>query len=212
LPRCPQRSKATLIVDDPCCDRVPIDGDDQTGAVRRFGVQGFTVLWRHETVPAASLTDDPTVIPSMLKAGRLEVDGDGTLVAVHGLAARSTPHRIEHPDGVIHTWCALDAIGIPAALGVDATAITTCPACDSELRVRLDRGTPVDDESLVLWLPDAACDHLVDDFCANANLYCSRDHLASSVTATTAGRPITVTDVAAIGRQTWADASKELHP
>jgi hypothetical protein len=97
---------------DPCCDPVPIDGDDETGALGRFGVEGFAALWRHQHVEAATLTDDPTVIPAMLNAGRLEVDGDGTLVAVHGHAARPTAHRIEHADGVIHTWCALDAIGI----------------------------------------------------------------------------------------------------
>jgi hypothetical protein len=98
----------------------------------------------------------------------------------------------------------------PAALGIDATAITTCPACGTELRVRFDGATLGAGSSLVLWLPDSACEHLVEDFCTHANLYCNDDHLASTVPSASAGRSVTVAEVTAIGRQTWADASKVL--
>jgi hypothetical protein len=98
----------------------------------------------------------------------------------------------------------------PAALGIDATAITTCPACGTELRVRFDGATLGAGSSLVLWLPDSACEHLVEDFCTHANLYCNDDHLASTIPAASPGRPVTVAEVADIGRQTWAEASKVL--
>jgi hypothetical protein len=130
---------------------------------------------------------------------------------VHGLVARTTRHRIEHASGVVHTWCALDAIGIAAALAIDATAVTSCGTCDSELRVVLRGGEPVDTAGpLRLWLPEGPCDHLVADFCNHANLYCSSGHLTATVPRGSTGRMMTVADTAAIGRQTWADAAAAL--
>lgn len=193
---------------DRCCDGIPIEGPDETGVLRRFGVEGFAALWHHQRVMAADLAEDPRVIPTLTSAGRLEVDDEGVLIAVHGLAARPTRHRIEHTGGTIHTWCALDAIGIPAALAITADAITSCAKCGTELHVHLDEGVPSPRANLVLWLPEVACDHLVDDFCRHANLYCSHEHLSAVVPETAVGRSITVNEVADIGRHTWADAAR----
>jgi hypothetical protein len=96
----------------------------------------------------------------------------------------------------------------PAALAIDATALTSCPTCHIELRVELRHGEPVDAEEPVrLWLPEGRCDHLVEDFCDHANLYCSPEHLTPSVAKSSPGRIATVADAAAIGRQTWDDAA-----
>jgi hypothetical protein len=193
------------------CDRgIAIDGPDDSGAVRRFSVKGFVALWGRQRVIAADLFDDPTVIASLTRSGRVEIDDDGILVAVHGLAARPTRHRIEHHDGTTHTWCALDAIGIPAALDLTADAVTSCPTCETELRVHLDQGVPAPHPDVILWLPATTCEHLVNDFCNHANLYCSPAHLATTVPPTSNGTAITVAEVADIGRHTWSDAAKEL--
>ena len=196
---------------DPCCDPVPLDGLDSNPAVEQFGLLGFGALWRGERVLASDLADDQSVIETLTHAGRVEVDDDGVLVGIHGLAARPTRHRIEHDRGVVHTWCALDAIGIPAALGINASAVTCCPTCGAELRVRLVDGQPPDDAAFVLWLPGGSCEHLVEDFCNHANLYCDRDHLETAVQRTP-GQPITVADAAEIGRHTWGDAAAVLAP
>jgi hypothetical protein len=141
-------------------------------AVQRFSVLGFVALWRGETVRATDLAEDPNVIEVLVEAGRVEIDGAGMLVGVQGLVTRTTRHRIEHERGAVHTWCALDAIGIPAALGIAAEAVTSCPTCDAELRVRLVDGQPHEEATFVLWLPEGSCGHLVEDFCNHANLYC----------------------------------------
>lgn len=191
-------------------DGIPIDGPDGSGALRRFGVRGFAALWRHERVLAADLADDPTVVQTLIGSGRVEVDDDGVLVAVHGLVDRPTRHRIEHDDDTINTWCALDAIGIPAALGITADAVTSCATCAVELRVHLDGGAPEDRPHLALWLPATDCGHLVNDFCAHANLYCTRAHLTTDVPSGARGGAISVVEVADIGRATWADIAKEI--
>jgi hypothetical protein len=104
----------------------------------------------------------------------------------------------------------MGAIGIPAALGVEAAAVTSCPTCGTELRVTLHHGAPADECDLRLWLPAGPCAHLVEDFCRHANLYCSTEHLASVVVAGTAGRAVTVAGAAAIGRTMWRDVSTVL--
>lgn len=175
-----------------------------------LGLRGFVALWRGERPRIDALTDDAAAVEALVAAGRLEVDEDGVLVGVHGLVARSTVHRIEHGDGVAHTWCALDAIGIPAALAIDAVAVTGCPACGATLRVVVRHGVPEDDGRLRLWLPGGECTHLVKDFCGHANLYCDAGHLAAAVPAGMPGAAVTVSEAAALGRATWDDVAEEL--
>jgi hypothetical protein len=115
---------------------------EEDEAARRLAVDGFMALWCGERRFIADLTDEPRVVDDLVAAGRLEVDEHGVLIGVHGLVTRPTRHRIAHTEGAVNTWCALDAIGIPAALGIDADAITSCPACEAELRVTLHRGVP----------------------------------------------------------------------
>ncbi len=192
---------------DGCCNDDLLTGPARTPAARALGVDGFAALWRGERPLVADLTDDAATVDTLSSAGRLEVDNHGRLVGVHGLVARPTAHRIDHAGGRVHTWCALDAIGIPAALGIDAIATITSPACGAELPVVLRAGAPADAAEYRLWLPGGDCGHLVDDFCRRANLYCSALHLESEVPPGSPGQAVTVTEAASIGRTTWQDVS-----
>ena len=199
----------TAAVDGPmgevCCDDL-LAGPEATDEARRLGVLGFLALWRGASPAIADLCDNKAVIASLVAGGRLELDAHGTLIGVHGLSARPTAHQIQHEHGAVHTWCALDAIGIPAALGIDAIAVTTCPTCGAQLRVALHEGTPEAGGNRRLWLPDTPSAHLVEDFCRHANLYCSPEHLRAMVSDPSSGRPVSVADAAVvIGRTTWHD-------
>lgn len=181
-------------------------------AVRSLAVAGFHALWAGGSpAPSELVKGDPGVlreaVDHLLGLGRLELSGDGCLLAVHGLTRRPTPHRIEHAGGAIHTWCALDAIGIPAALALDATALTRCPTCSHQLAVTLRGGQPAPLPEAVLWYPVADSHHLIDDFCSGANLFCCLDHLRSRVDPTGAGDVMTVEEVAMAGRGIWEDVS-----
>ena len=195
---------------DFCCDDVPLRRLDDPEAVTQLAVRGFVALWRGEQPAVADLAATSEVVETLIRAGRLEIGDRGHLRAVHGLVARPTRHRIEHEGGAIHTWCAFDAIGIPATLAIDATAVTSCPTCGAELRVELHHGDVADPRPLRLWLPNAHCDHLVDDFCAHANLYCDIAHLRAT-TQQRPGRTVTVADVLIMGRRSWADVAAVLN-
>ena len=180
-------------------------------AVRRIAVVGFRALWAGRSVTLGELFgEDDAVLAEAAEhlrlRGRVELSADGCLVAVHGLCRRPTPHRIEHDDGVVNTWCALDAIGIPAALGIDARARTRCPTCQSQLLVRLSAGEVQPLPEAALWYPEVAGGHLVEDFCSGANLFCTIDHLERWIgDSGRLGRPLTIDEVAEVGRLGWAD-------
>ena len=179
-------------------------------AVRRIAIAGFHALWEGRTPTLRELGGGDSgvaldeAVAHLEAGGRIEVAPDGRLLAVHGLSRRPTRHRIEHRGGSVNTWCALDAIGIPAALGIDARAITTCPTCTGELVVTLASGTPAPLAGAVLWYPEttAAWEHLVDQFCSSANLFCNLDHLQDRMgSATASGAIMTIDEVAEIGRK-----------
>jgi hypothetical protein len=184
--------------------------------VRRIAIGGFHALWegRSPTLSELGGGDGAALdeaVAHLQARGRLELTSDGRLLAVHGLCRRTTRHRIEHLGGSVNTWCALDAIGIPAALGIDARAVTTCPTCERELVVTLVGGRPEPLAGAALWYPETAesWEHLVDQFCSGANLFCSLADLRERVgSGAAAGAVLTVQEVAEIGREGWADVAR----
>jgi hypothetical protein len=146
-------------------------------------------------------------IEELRDQGSLEVDPRGYVIGAHGLTERTTQHAISTPERTWHTWCALDAIGIPVALGLDADVRTTCPACGAVINVVVRRGSPVGEGRPVLWQPTGPCSHVMDDFCAAANLFCSAEHLEQwrAQAGDARGQPLTLGDVADQGRRVWSD-------
>ena len=184
-------------------------------AVRRLAIAGFHALWSGRSVTLDELAgEDVTALTEaadhLRYRGRVEVADNGQLVAIHGLCRRPTPHWIEHHDGVVNTWCALDAIGIPAALRIGARARTQCPTCQTSLAVHLSDGEPQQPlPEAILWYPEVICGHLVEDFCSGANLFCTIDHLEEwAGTSERAGRTMTIDEVAEVGREGWADVAE----
>ena len=67
-------------------------------------------------------------LAALVAIGTATFDEQLCVVAAGGLSLAPTAHQL-HLDGVdLWTWCAFDAIGIPAALGVDATVHTLAAA------------------------------------------------------------------------------------
>lgn len=144
-------------------------------------------------------------VDSLMAAGRIEVDGDAIL-GVGGLTLTPTRHGLELAHVEMHTWCALDAIGIPAAFDLSARVTTSCPYCQAEIVVHLYAGRATGPTGVVLFCPTGPCVDVRADFCASANLFCNPGHLAAW--RHTNGEPEgTVFDLdatAALGRQMWA--------
>lgn len=140
------------------------------------------------------------------RQGAIDIDGDGRVEGIAGLTLRSTVHDLRIGPDLWHTWCALDAIGIPVALGIDADVPTSCPTCGRRLALSV-RGGHLDgaNGNEALWLPSAQCgSHLIDDFCSSASLFCDRDHLTEWADQTgAAGVGSDLGEVEEIGRMMW---------
>jgi hypothetical protein len=137
--------------------------------------------------------------------GSANLDKDQRIVAVGGLSVERAAHELVL-DGVnFWTWCAFDAVGIPAALGLDATARTQCGQCGELIQITMAHGTPPVDSPLVGWLPGRECANVQDDFCPEANLFCNEAHLTSwrKAVGDPPGKAATLVDLAALGTDVW---------
>lgn len=188
------------MTDDRCCD---LDLSGGLGErAHDLAVAGFAAIWHGQGLPVGEHAD---VVAALVARGRCEVDAD-VIVGIHGLTLRTTRHHFTHRGAARRTWCAFDSIGIPAALQIDAIAHTDCPACERTITVEIERGKPTDARGLALWLPDATGEHLMESFCAAADLYCSPAHVADRIdVAATAGAVTDLAAAVALGRETWAD-------
>lgn len=146
------------------------------------------------------------VLGGLVAAGLLERDTDGIVVGSHGLTLRPTVHHLVLDGVALHTWCALDAVAIPAALGVDAELTTCCGWCDQSLRVTAVAGRPQGGEELRVWVPGMDCENVLEQFCPFANLFCGSDHLEQWRVG--AGEPpghaCMVTEIADLGPTWWS--------
>jgi Alkylmercury lyase len=95
---------------------------------------------------------------------------------------------------------------------VTAQATTTCPTCHRELVIDIDHGHLRAGATPALWVPLGPCEHVIDNFCAHANLFCSPEHLHTWRHA--AGEPhgevVTLDEISARARTAWADIAT--HP
>lgn len=199
------------MTDSPSSGCPPSDVDRAVAAVQRHV---FAALLAGDTPRLADVAEAASrdtvgvakAVAWLETHGRLERDGD-LLVGAHGLTRRPTPHTLTIDDRSLHTWCAFDAVAIPVALGATARATTTCPTCRAELVIDIDEGHLPGGPTPVLWMPLGPCEHVIDDFCVNANLFCGPDHLHTwrHAASDPHGEVVTLAEVPAIARTAWAD-------
>lgn len=156
-----------------------------------------------ETSPNGPASAQST-LDEMVERGMAVLEDD-ELVAIDGLSVRPTQHRMRLSDDALFTWCAADAIGIPAALAEAGEVVTACPHCSVEIVIPIKAGVPEANEDLVLWLPTASCSHVVTQFCPDVNFFCTRAHLDAwrSQAGEPVGESLNGDEAAELGRQWW---------
>ena len=150
-------------------------------------------------------------LDAFIRSGRADYTTDGCLTGIVGLTVEPTRHRLTLEGTPMFTWCAFDAVGIPAALRVDTKTRTTCGYCQEPIEVDIVAGSISSTLPIRGWLAQPeSCENVKAEFCPEANLFCNQDHLAAWRTA--AGMPEgVVKDLDAwadLGRRSWG---KRLH-
>jgi hypothetical protein len=148
-----------------------------------------------------------------LTGRRLVVDDLGRVVAAHGLSlVPARQHRLMMADRQFWTWCAIDAIGIPAGLAADAVAATTCHLCSTPVHVEFHAGAIAHSSHAAARVWDAqrlpGRGTAGPPHCALMNLFCSAEHLEEWLATHPgeSGRARTLAEVAEIGRAEWGAA------
>ena len=107
------------------------------GWLRRTG-RGVQVSSLLESSPV-SVEVSRTPLDMLVDRGMAMVEREH-LVAIDELSIRETAHEMTLGGRRLFTWCAADAVGIPAALSEDATVVTSCPHCSWRIEVEVVRG------------------------------------------------------------------------
>lgn len=76
-------------------------------------------------------------IENLTRQGMLVLDENGFIVGSYGLSLTATEHVLHINGRELFTWCALDAVGIPAALGLDAKIISKCYQCNEPIEITM---------------------------------------------------------------------------
>ena len=146
------------------------------------------------------------VVGRLTAGGLVDRDASGAVVGAQGLTLVPGRHALALGGAAFATWCAYDAIGIPAALGESARITTHCGVCGKELVVPIDAGQPPLASTELVWLPDGG-ENLRADFCDPGVLLCGAEHARTWAARTGPGRAISLRDAAALGAVAWADAA-----
>jgi hypothetical protein len=173
--------------DDACCDdRRLLNGlsdDDVSAHHAAMRAAGFRLLvrggvpvrrdaWAHEAgLDDASLAK---ALRAAIERGRVEMDDDGRLVGIAGLTVAPTRHRIDFDDVTRWTWCALDAVGILAALGADGVVSSTDPLTGDAIEIVFDAGLPQSDSFLFIASGYNAS-KVMESWCPLVNFFSSAD-------------------------------------
>ncbi|MDA8235130.1 MAG: organomercurial lyase [Clostridia bacterium] len=76
----------------------------------------------------------------LVQRGIMVLDEKGDVVGSHGLSLVPTEHRLSINGWELFTWCAADAVGIPAALGVNAKVSSKCFQCHNPIEIEMVNG------------------------------------------------------------------------
>ena len=113
---------------------------------------GIADLLSRLSVPAETVT---AILAAFEQKGVLAIDADGVTVA-RGLSRLPTAHQLRVNEGpVVFACCAVDAIGIPAALGDNALVTSRCHACMAPIAITIAGGRLVNPSpAVIIWAAD----------------------------------------------------------
>lgn len=157
------------------------------------------------TVPTEEVR---TAVQQLLDRGLATADETGRLTGSHGLSLSPSDHRVTFEVGQRYVWCAVDAVGIPAALAVDAEVESRCFHCRQPVALTIKGGEPQGPaaDSLRIGLAVAGSSGRVnEDVCPMINFFCSDEHARAWAASVANAGGLTIAQAAEMGRRGWAD-------
>lgn len=128
---------------------IDTDISDDEQAVRKVA---FQAILRGEAIDRAGLVKGTgftpekvdTLLDGLTERGLVVVEPDSDrVVGSWGLSLVPAGHRLCIRGRALYTWCAEDAVGIPAGLGEDASIVSRCHQCGVPVNVEMAAGQVV---------------------------------------------------------------------
>jgi alkylmercury lyase len=146
-------------------------------------------------------------LEAMELAGRIDRDAEGCVLGSAGLTLADGPHRLQLGGYAFRTWCAFDALGIPAALAADARVETACAVCGRSISVEMEAGRTGGGGEARLWLSAGGAD-LRADFCRPTVMLCTEDHVwVWAERQAGRGSALTLAEATEEGARSWRSAA-----
>lgn len=128
----------------------------------------------------------------------------------------NSPHVVRTSFGTTHTQCTVDAIGIPAALGVAAHVKDQCGWCNRPITAAVSEagGVEVTPASAVISVAGASScctDQGLPTMCTETNFFCSPAHATEwrQQHATLAASYLSPQEAAILGLSVWRDLTPD---
>jgi alkylmercury lyase len=164
-----------------------------------------------ELVAASGGADIATILDVLAASGWIDRSDDGRVTGSAGLSISDGPHHLTIGERPFRTWCAYDALGIPAALAASAQVETTCGVCGTAIVIPIIDGKPQRTGPERLWLA-AGGDDLRTSFCTPTVLLCGSEHGAAWAAKNNRDGELLALDAAAErGATDWASAAEAAH-
>ena len=147
-------------------------------------------------------------IRGMADRGILVLDEDETVVGCHGLSIISTKHHLSINDQNLFTWCAADAVGIAAALEIEAKIVSKCFQCNESIEIDMANGQIINSNQndARIWVVDADLNRsIVECTCPQINFFCSEEHFNKWYQNQNKGKLLTLDEAVELGKCWWAD-------
>ncbi len=137
--------------------------------------------------------------------GTLVLDEEGNIVGSLGLSLVPTKHCLIINNTNKYTWCAADAIEIPAALGVDAKIFSNCSQCNDNIEIDMVKGNiqHSNHRDTCIWVVEADLNKsIVGCTCPQIDFFCSIEHFNKAICCTN-GSLLTLTQAVQLGHCWW---------
>ena len=140
------------------------------------------------------------------QAGRMSRTGDGEVTGSLGLTLEPTSHTISVGGALRHTWCALDALGILAALHATGWIDSAEPATGRRFRIDVEAGVPrtAGNPWVVFIAERRPVGSVIADWCPLVNIF--EDEQAArawSADRGVSGECFGLAETASLGAQLW---------
>ena len=103
--------------------------------------------------------------------GRVRLDEEGRLLGIAGLSNERTRHEIVIEGVTRWTWCALDAVGILGALGVDGEIASLDVRSGDAIHIGFSSGIPDATAAVIFILGGYEGGTAVEEWCPSVNFF-----------------------------------------